>query len=125
MNGQFYQFKLGVFTCIAVSDGGLNYPIEGFFKDRSVDDIKAMLTAHNLPTTHIAVPYTLLFIDTGTHKVLVDVGAGPNLAKEAATVFANIDNSQSITGSVVANLAAAGVQPGDIDTVIITHAHPS
>ena len=34
------------------------------------------LQAHHLPTDHVTSPYTSLLIDTGSHKVLIDTGAG-------------------------------------------------
>lgn len=48
-------------------------------------------------------------INTGKHRVLVDTGAGglcPN------------------TGKLLQNLQAEGIEPRDIDTVILTHGHP-
>ena len=48
-------------------------------------------------------------INTGEHRVLVDTGAdglGPN------------------TGRLLQNLKSEGIEPDDIDTVILTHGHP-
>jgi glyoxylase-like metal-dependent hydrolase (beta-lactamase superfamily II) len=52
-------------------------------------------------------PYTCLFINTGTHRLLVDTGAG----------FAPTN------GKLLDNLAAEGIRPQDIETVILTHGH--
>ena len=68
-------------------------------------------------------PYTCLFIDTGEHRVLIDVGAG-DLGAHAARMFPGLDHSTSVTGLLLENLRAAGMEPSEIDTVIITHAHP-
>jgi len=68
-------------------------------------------------------PYTCLFIDTGEHRVMVDTGAG-ELGAHAADVFPGLDHSTSVTGLLPENLRAAGIKPQEIDTVIITHAHP-
>jgi glyoxylase-like metal-dependent hydrolase (beta-lactamase superfamily II) len=48
-------------------------------------------------------------IRTDKHVVLVDTGAG---------------SLGPGTGKLLANLAAEGVRPKDIDTIILTHAHP-
>ena len=53
--------------------------------------------------------YTCLFVDTGKCKVLVDTGAG-SLGEN--------------TGKLLRNLSSAGIAPGDINLVILTHAHP-
>ncbi|NJL52798.1 MAG: MBL fold metallo-hydrolase [Hydrococcus sp. SU_1_0] len=50
-----------------------------------------------------------LYVDTGEHKVLIDSGAGKSFGDTA--------------GFLAQNLQAAGVEPGSIDTVLITHAH--
>ena len=54
-------------------------------------------------------PYTCLLIETGRHVVLVDTGAG--------------EYSRS-AGAIQARLEMAGIRPKDVDTVILTHAHP-
>ncbi len=49
------------------------------------------------------------------HTVLVDTGVGP----ESAPAFA----WSTIRGRLPVELAAAGVEPGDVETVVITHVH--
>jgi glyoxylase-like metal-dependent hydrolase (beta-lactamase superfamily II) len=90
-------------------DGGYDYPIENFFANAAGDDVRAALQARGLPADHITTPYTHLFVDTDDHKILVDMGAG-HLTPD--------------TGNLVANLRSVGIEPSDIDTVILTHAHP-
>lgn len=105
----FYRFKIGQFDCISVSDGTFDYDPMHIFPDLLDEQVKDLLREHNLPTDRIISPYTFLFVDTGDHKILSDMGAGrlgPN------------------TGKLIRNLKSAGIQPDEIDTVIITHAHP-
>ena len=119
----YYRFKVGKFSCVAISDGGLNYPTDIFFKGKSSEEVEAILRDHNLPTTHIHTPYTLLYVDTGSHKVLIDTGMG-QYGAVADELFPEIDNSTTRCGILLENMQAAEVSPDDIDTVIITHAHP-
>jgi len=109
MDSESYQFKLGDFECVSVSDGSHDYPIQDFFTNVLKEQIEELLRERNLPTDHIRTPYTYLFVNTGEDRVLVDVGAG---------------NLLPTTGRLVQNLKAAGIEPAEIDTVIITHAHP-
>ncbi len=60
---------------------------------------------------------------TGEHHLLVDGGAG-DLGEHAATLFPSVDHSTTVKGKLLENLRATGIEPSDIDTVVITHAHP-
>jgi glyoxylase-like metal-dependent hydrolase (beta-lactamase superfamily II) len=119
-----FRFEIGDFQCTSVSDGALNYPIESFFSDAPVEHVEEALRERDLPTAQVTTPYTCLFIDTGEHRVLVDTGAGDFLGAHAAETFPGLDHSTSVTGLLLENLRAAGIEPSDIDTVVITHAHP-
>ena len=118
-----FRFEIGEFECVAVSHGALNYPPESFFANVPLERVEEALRERNLPTAQIMTPYTCLFIDTGEHRVMVDTGAG-ELGAHAADVFPGLDHSTSVTGLLPENLRAAGIRPQEIDTVIITHAHP-
>ena len=109
MNIESYQFKLGDFECVSISDGSHDYPPQNFFANVPKEQIEELLRQRNLATDHITTPYTYLFVNTGEHRVLVDMGAG---------------NLFLTTGRLVQNMKAAGIEPAEIDTVIITHAHP-
>lgn len=104
-----YPFKLGAFDCLAVADGTYDYPLKNFFANASLAQIETALQERGQPVEYIRTPYTNLFVDTGTHHVLVDMGAG-GLAPT--------------TGQLPGNLRAAGVDPLDVDAIVITHAHP-
>ena len=109
MNNESYGFRLGDFKCVSIMDGSHDYPLENFFANVPKEKVEEVLRRLNLPTDHITTPYTYLFVDTGKHKVLVDIGAG---------------NVFPTTGRLLQNMRAAGIEPGEIDTVFITHAHP-
>jgi glyoxylase-like metal-dependent hydrolase (beta-lactamase superfamily II) len=119
-----FGFAIGDFQCTCVSDGALNYPPESFFSDVPLERVEEALRERNLPTAQIMTPYTCLFIDTGENRVLVDTGAGDFLGAHAAEIFPGLDHSTSVTGLLLENLRAVGIEPSDIDTVVITHAHP-
>ena len=123
MNSETFRFKVGRFDCVAISDGAFNYPLESMFANVPKDQVVEVLRQHNLPTDRITTPYTCLLVNTGQHHVLIDTGAG-NLGLHAATLFPSVDHTTTVTGKLLGNLQALGLQPSDIDTVVITHAHP-
>ena len=51
-----------------------------------------------------------ILVNTGDKLVLIDAGCG-------------VDKFQKTTGGLIGNLAAAGYAPGDIDMILLTHAH--
>ena len=123
MNTETFRFKLGSFECVAISDGAFNYPPESLFANVAPQQVAEVLRQHNLPTGYITTPYTCLLINTGQHRVLIDTGAG-NIGVLAARMFPSVDHSTTVTGKLAGNMRAIGIQPSQIDTVIITHAHP-
>ena len=110
MNSETYRFKLGHFECICLMDGSVNYPLGHLFANVPKAQVEEALRGRNLPIDYITTPYTHLYVSTGEHQVLVDMGAG-NLAPS--------------TGRLAHNIQAAGIELADIGTVIITHAHPA
>jgi glyoxylase-like metal-dependent hydrolase (beta-lactamase superfamily II) len=118
LSAKSYRFNLGDFDCCVVSDGTFTYPSPAqnvfinFFVNASPVHLKQALKRHNLdPEIWEAYvsPYPCLVIKTAQHLVLIDTGAG-SLAPT--------------TGKLVPNLQAEGIQPKDIDSVILTHGHP-
>jgi glyoxylase-like metal-dependent hydrolase (beta-lactamase superfamily II) len=123
MDAGSFRFEVGEFECVSVSDGAFNYPPETFFSNVPLERVEEALRERNLPTAQVMTPYTCLYIDTGEHRVLVDAGAG-DLGAHATRMFPGLDHSTSVTGLLLENLRAAGIEPSEIDMVIITHAHP-
>ncbi len=123
MSYESYRVQVGAFDVLAVADGAIQYPVDAVFAAAPRPEVDVALAQRGLSTVQLTVPYTCLLIDTGEHKVLVDTGAG-HLADHAAGIFPGLDHSTSTSGHLTASLKAAGVNPGDIDTVIITHGHP-
>lgn len=119
MNASTYQFKIGQFDCAAISDGSFTYappifppPADLLFVNASKDRLAQMLPTHGLEMeewTAWTSAYTCLLVNSENSRVLIDTGAGalgPN------------------TGNLLANLASVGVDPGQIDLVVLTHGHP-
>jgi glyoxylase-like metal-dependent hydrolase (beta-lactamase superfamily II) len=116
---QFYRHRIGEVELIALSDGGLNYPAAMILGN--VPPERA--AQYNLPEKQVFIPYTILLIKTGGQWVLNDVGAG-DLGNPGDGIFPGLDHTTSRTNLVLPSLKAAGIDPKEIDMILITHAHP-
>ena len=103
-----YRFTVGEIRCIAINDGSRTYSANRYFVNAPDAELGVVLGERSLTAAAIPSPFTCLVVESGTRRVVVDTGAG------AAT--AN-------TGHLPVHLAAEGIRPDDIDTVIVTHAH--
>jgi glyoxylase-like metal-dependent hydrolase (beta-lactamase superfamily II) len=116
---QFYKHQIGEVELIALCDGGLNYPTAMILGNVPPEGV----ALYNLPEKQIFIPYTILLVKTEGKLVLNDVGAG-DLGNPGDRIFPGLDHTTSRTNLVVPSLRAAGIDPQDIDMVLITHAHP-
>ena len=106
----YYRMALGDFEVTAIYDGYVKLGTN-LLKDINEKDIQTLLSSMFLDSTNgVQTAVNAFLINTGTHLVLVDAGTaqcfGPTL------------------GAVVDNIRAAGYQPEQIDTVLLTHLHP-
>jgi glyoxylase-like metal-dependent hydrolase (beta-lactamase superfamily II) len=116
---RFYRQRIGEVELVALSDGGINYPAPMILGNVSPEGV----SAYNLPAQQIFIPYTILLVKTRDRLLLNDVGAG-DFGNPGDKVFPGLDHTTTRTNLAVPSLKAAGIDPADIDTVLITHAHP-
>ena len=110
----FYRYKVGTTEITVVTDGANRFPIpDNFVANASKDQINAALAANFMEQGFFTGPYNPIVINTGTKLALVDTG----------TSEATLGPSKGATGQLLTNLAAAGIDAGAIDTVIISHYH--
>lgn len=109
-----YRFKLGAFEGTVISDGPLmiGEAKPEMFKGMTKDAIDRELTANFLAPSNVTLEQNALIINTGDKLVLFDTGTG------GAKAFGDK------AGRLLSNLKAAGIEPKDVDAVVITHAHP-
>ncbi len=107
----FYRFKLGGYEITILHDGARTFPMPASFVTNVPPD-QALHAASDafMPPGQVTVPFNPTLINTGSKLVLIDTGNGPV--------------PDGAVGQLFPNLAAAGVQPGDIDVVVISHLHP-
>jgi glyoxylase-like metal-dependent hydrolase (beta-lactamase superfamily II) len=103
----FFEWKLGRFKIVALSDGTAKVPFDRMLHGIPPEQIRADYAKAGVP---LPAPnsFNAFLIDTGAHKVLVDTGNG--------------DKGPDV-GHLRRNLAAAGYKPEQIDLILITHFH--
>lgn len=111
----FYSYRVGSIEVSVVSDGHITVPLaEGLIPGVSLSDIQRALSEAMLPTETITTTFAPLLFKSGSKTTLIDTGFGPDVGDEAG----------STRGLLVGNMKANGVDPTDIDVVVISHFHP-
>ncbi|MHB8960871.1 MAG: MBL fold metallo-hydrolase [Candidatus Limnocylindrales bacterium] len=104
-----YAFRVGDLECTALYDGRYDYLAERFFANAEPGELERALADHRVRPDRIPSPYICLLVQTAGRRILIDTGG------------AGWDPG---VGRLPASLHAAGVDPADIDLVVLTHGHP-
>ncbi len=123
VDAQTYSFAIGTFDGLAVADGQFNYPAQSFFFNVPPDELADGIEKYEVSAQQVTTPHTCLYLNTGTHQIPSDTGAGP-VGAHAGEIFPDVDHTSTSTGHLLENLRAEGISPSEVDTVLLTHAHP-
>ncbi len=108
----FHRFKIGTMNATIVSDGPLLlHAPERIFLGPEREELANCLTTAGLPTNRVRVEQNCLLLETAGKKVLFDNGLGSE----------KLYGPDS--GKVLGSLREAGVEPAEIDAVVLTHGH--
>lgn len=102
-----YHRRIGDITITALSDGVLERTHE-MMRNVPEDQAKAHLAASYRSAFLLSINAFLIY--SGDRLTLVETGSGDYLGPEA--------------GKLLSSLRSAGVAPGDIDSILLTHMHP-
>ena len=106
-----YRYNLGHYQLTALYDGVWQSPIDdNFIRNADAAAVDKELAAAFLPPRVLPISFTALLVNTGAKLVLIDTGTAGQTADSA--------------GALLDNLKAAGIAPGAIDTIVISHFHP-
>lgn len=109
MDNRNTSFEIGEIQCVLVSDGHFEPPGNSaniLFSNAPPEALEAERRIHNIDKVS---PYSGMLVRTNGRVVLIDTGAG---------------RRHPTAGKLLDNLKVKGVSPNDIDTVVLTHAHP-
>ena len=108
----FRKYKIGDIEVISLYDGIWEKAHdENFIKGANVEQTKAALKAGGLTDAHVPIPFTVIAINTGGRLVLIDSGTGGGQAGGPKA------------GLLAQSMAAAGLDPKAVKTIVISHFH--
>lgn len=102
----FHRSRVGALEVTVVNDGASWRPdaTTGFVVNAQAEEVRAVLAAQGITNTVLPNSWNVTLVRTAGRTVLIDTGRGG-------------------PGQVPANLRAAGVDPAQVDLVLITHFH--
>jgi glyoxylase-like metal-dependent hydrolase (beta-lactamase superfamily II) len=110
----FYRYKVGSFEITVVTDGVNRMKLpDTMVGNATKDQVNEALAAAYMEKDVFVGPYNPIVVNTGPKLALIDTGTS-----EAA-----FNNTKGVSGQLMNNLAAAGIDFKTIDTVIISHYH--
>jgi glyoxylase-like metal-dependent hydrolase (beta-lactamase superfamily II) len=106
----FYRYKVGDFEVTALNEGiARNATPQNMAVNKTLPEIQKALGDAFLPTDHVINQFNILVVNTGRNLVLLDSGFG--------------DNGPPTAGNLLNNMSAAGIDPKNIDTILVSHFH--
>jgi glyoxylase-like metal-dependent hydrolase (beta-lactamase superfamily II) len=109
-NAGHYRFRVGDIQATVLSDGIIGGPPRIYASDAPEAELQSVLRRAFLATDHLTLNLNTLLIETGGRRILLEAGAGATMGPNGGRIFQN--------------LAAIGLGPEDIDTIVISHTHP-
>src|SRR5690242_10058876 len=110
----FYRYKVGSIEITVVTDGVNRLPVtDEFVLNAKKEEVNAALAEAFMEPGVFVGPYNPVVLNTGGKLVLVDTGTGEAAYKA----------TKGMSGQLLTNLAAAGIDAKAIDAVLISHYH--
>jgi glyoxylase-like metal-dependent hydrolase (beta-lactamase superfamily II) len=105
----FYRYKVGDIEVTAINDGFAQRPLEGFVRNAELSQVQQAMQEAFLPGNALPITFNTLVLNSGGRLTLIDTGNG--------------DMGAPTSGRWMANFRAAGFDPAQVNTVVISHFH--
>ncbi|MBF9233365.1 MBL fold metallo-hydrolase [Microvirga alba] len=105
----FYRYKVGDIEVTAIQDGFARRPLEGFVRNAELAQVQQAMQEAFLPADALAITFTTLVLQRNGRLTLIDTGNG--------------DSGAPTSGLWMSNFRAAGFDPAQVDTIVISHFH--
>jgi glyoxylase-like metal-dependent hydrolase (beta-lactamase superfamily II) len=104
----YFRLAVGDYEVTALFDG-YNDLSPKLLQGMSQSQIRALLARRSIESPGVQTAFNAFLVNTGTQLILVDTGAGRCIGATA--------------GQLSANMQAAGYNPEQVDTILLTHLH--
>jgi glyoxylase-like metal-dependent hydrolase (beta-lactamase superfamily II) len=109
-----YRYKVGTHEITVLTDGANAFPLtESYVVNAPIAEVKKAAAEAYIPADKMVHHYAPIVVNTGSKLILIDTGYGPQFLAQ----------SKGALGQLAPNLAAAGINPKQIDLVVISHFH--
>jgi glyoxylase-like metal-dependent hydrolase (beta-lactamase superfamily II) len=114
----YLRYKVGDAEVTALYDGTWEKTHDpAYFSNATVDETRHALAAAGLSTAFVTIPITTFVIKLNGKTVLCDAGGGDQVqAFNPTSIF--------VSGRMLANMKTAGIEPRQIETILVSHFHP-
>jgi len=104
----YFRLAVGDYEVTALFDG-YNDLSPKLLQGMAPEKIRALLARRDIETPGVQTAFNAFLINTGKNLILVDTGAGQCIGETA--------------GMLSQNIRAAGYEPEQVDTILLTHLH--
>ena len=109
-----FSYKVGDYEIVQLRDGARTFPMpDTFVVNVSKDKAIEAAAAAYIPDGQVTIPFSPMIINTGSKLIAIDTGNGLG-------AFAS---SNGTVGQARSNMEAAGIDPKQVDIVLISHFH--
>jgi glyoxylase-like metal-dependent hydrolase (beta-lactamase superfamily II) len=114
----FFRYRIGDAECTALYDGTWEKAHDpAYFSNATVAETKEALAAAGFTPAFITIPITVFIVKLNDKLVMCDAGGGDQVqAYNPQSIF--------VSGRLMANMKAAGIDPRRIETILVSHFHP-
>ncbi|WP_230532440.1 MBL fold metallo-hydrolase [Microvirga roseola] len=105
----FYRYMIGDIEVTAINDGFARRPLEGFVRNAELPQVQEAMEEAFLPTDALPITFNTLVLNQGGRITLIDTGNG--------------NMGAPTTGQWMSNFRAAGFDPSQVNSVVISHFH--
>jgi glyoxylase-like metal-dependent hydrolase (beta-lactamase superfamily II) len=110
----WYRYKIGTIEVTVATDGVNRFKMaEDHVTNIKLDVVNAALAEVFMEKDMMTTPYNPIAVNIGSRLAVIDTGTGETSYKK----------SNGMSGQMVTNLAAAGIDRNAVDVVIISHYH--